>query len=167
VPPHQSLAGLRDGSSNRARGYYRSDLLRVANEKHGKEGFAKKRGKLAQREEAKRVEEERLEALAKAAAAPPGDPDGGLTHHILAIAVSRPGNSSNSSKMLLLEADTGEPLEEEHDAGFVTCVALSPDGKSLAWAAFSDRPGRTETDFVTLWDVPSGKARAYLCGHDR
>jgi len=37
--------------------------------------------------------------------------------------------------VLLLRADSGEVVFERREEGTVSCVALSPDGRTLAWAA--------------------------------
>jgi WD40 repeat protein len=74
---------------------------------------------------------------------------------------------SHGERLRLFDVATGRQAVALEQFGLddVTCPAFSPDGKTVAAAAFGVASGRTASSLrIILWDVASGKQRRRLVG---
>jgi WD40 repeat protein/tRNA A-37 threonylcarbamoyl transferase component Bud32 len=76
------------------------------------------------------------------------------------------GSVSDGSQVVLWEARTGKQLTILPSTTTVFCLALSPEGKTLAVGEEEPvRPGVVR-GLIRLWDVPGCRVRTLLRGHD-
>ncbi len=62
-----------------------------------------------------------------------------------------------NADLQILNSKTGRPLRQFEEPGQVVCLAYSPDGATLATAGTDQ--------FISLWDVASGRLRTKFAGH--
>jgi WD40 repeat protein len=67
------------------------------------------------------------------------------------------GGASRGASVVVWDVKTGERLLGIHGAGFVSSLAISPDGKRIASTGHTGRLGENPTPRTVVWDAHTGK----------